>query len=196
MEAVLSYVLSPTQPLTERVAIVVGGCLVLIGGLFAAYSIISKGYSILSAKPLAHQPIDLSVIDTLGLDLDEEATVDANLIDKGYGLRIPTETFTLGQAATEVITKINEAIVEKSKTNPQASIQEKHSILLTANRPYMKNGSNLFYYKEFCGDLSSSITLNSEKVRNFWLNRIIKALVDKKHIQLTNWNGHGYFIQT
>lgn len=81
------HVLCPTQSLTARVTTVVGGGLLLIGALFAAYSLISRYISTPSAKSLAHQPIDLSVIDALGLDLDEEATVDASKYTKSFADR-------------------------------------------------------------------------------------------------------------
>jgi hypothetical protein len=148
-----------------------------------------------SIKSRPHQPIDPSVIDTLELNLDEEATVDASEFDEMLAPYIPTK-FTLRQAATEVIAKINEAILKKPIANPLASEQEKHSILLKTERPWMKNGSNLYFYAEYCGIPSNSgWFLNAEQTSKLWLNRIIQALEDRNHIQLIASNGHGYYIQ-
>ncbi len=192
------HVLCPTQSLITRVTTVVGGCLLLIGGLFTAYSRISRyiSTSTPAAKSLAHQPIDLSVIDTLGLDLDEEATVDASKFEAILANYIPTNPFTLRQAATEVITKINKAIEEKSSQNPQASRQEKHSIILNTEAPWVKKGSNLYFYEQCCGGLSEPFALDKEQAGKLWFYRIIQALVDKTHIKIIRSYNSSYFIQT
>lgn len=146
-------------------------------------------------KSLAHQKIDPAVIDTLELDLDEEATVDTSTFRSGVAEYIQTKPFTLRQAATEIIDEINAAIQEKSDAHPQASEQEKHNIVLKVGAPWMKKASNLYFYANCCGVPSEPFTLSTEQVSKLWLNRIIQALVDRKHIQFITSNGHGYFIQ-
>ena len=142
-----------------------------------------------SIKPLAHQLIDPSVIDTLGLDLDEEATVDGSKFKPIVISYIPKEPFTLRQAVRDVITKINEAIQRKSIANPQASEEDKHLILLSTAAPWDEtNGSDLHFYDGYCGE--------QEQDNNFWLKRILQALVDKNHIQLIGTRVNGYIIQT
>jgi hypothetical protein len=145
-------------------------------------------------KPLAHQPIDLSVIDTLGLNLDEACTVDASKFSTIFAPYIPTEPLTLRQAATEVITEINKAIQEKTEANPQVSIEEKHNIVLKAKAPWEGGGSNLHFYEQYCPSPSSFA--NNEQLSKVWLNRILNALVDKNYIQFkTTSRGNGYLIQ-
>jgi len=59
------HVLCPTQSLTKRATIVAFGCLLLVGGLFAAYSAISK---YLSTPPSPKKPSNP--------EIDEQATLD------------------------------------------------------------------------------------------------------------------------
>jgi len=145
-----------------------------------------------SNKPLAHQPIDLSVIDTLWLNLHEECTVDASQFNTTVAPYIPTEPLTLRQAATDVINAINKAIEEKSDVNPQASIEEKHTIILKPKEPWVQKheGSKLYFYEEHC-------PAPNEPANKCWLHKILTALADKNYIQFKTSNRTpGYTIQT
>jgi hypothetical protein len=135
------------------------------------------------------------VIDSLRLNLDEQFEVDLSIFEEIVRPFLPSKPFILRQAVEEVISKINEAIDVKAKNNPKASTQEKHNILLLIIRPWMKGGSNLFFYDQFCGVHSSSYFLNDEQSKQLWLFRILQALADKKYIQSFELANQGYLIQ-
>jgi len=184
----------PTIPLLTQVEnpLAILSCFALLVPIMLIAKVVLRYTHSYEIDDLAHQPIDPSVIDTLGLDLDEEGRVDAQTLGsltqfECLSQYIPSKPFTLGQAATEVIAKINEAIQEKSITDPQASVKEKHRIFLRTDPPWVTGGSNLYFYK-----LINFSMIDSEQI---WLNRIIQALVAKKHIQLIR-EYHGiYTIQ-
>lgn len=141
-----------------------------------------------SIKAHAHQQINPEVIETLELNLEEEWTTV--LTDSCS--QVPT-LFTLRQAATEIITKINEAIQQNFNTNPEASIKDKHNVVLYTSPPWIENGSNLFYYKKCCG--VQSCMSADEQIKNLWFNRIIQALEDRNHIQVLSEIGDVCCIQ-
>ncbi len=139
-----------------------------------------------SIKALAHELIKSEVIETLELNLDEEWKVEKQ--DSFSDAAIP---FTLRQAATEVIAKINEAL--QKNFDAKAPIKEQRAVTLFTNPPAYENGSNLYYYAKCCGvqlDLPAD-----EQIKKKWFNRIIEALEKRNHIQVLDIIGHAYCIQ-
>lgn len=148
-----------------------------------------------SIKDRPHQQINLEVLETLELSLNEQAAVDASKIDSIHPQEIPTKHFTLRQAATEVIANINEAIAVNCTTRPEASLKEKHCVVISTAPPWIENGSNLYYYAHCLGVPFESFVTDQEQLKNSWFNRILKALADRNHIQVVSMVGHRCCIQ-
>jgi len=132
-------------------------------------------YFLDNSTVLAHQPIDLSVIESLGLNLDEETTLDASKFESKHQNNIPTYPLTLRQAATDVINGINTALRANNK-RLIASITDLRTVYLEPKAPWKEDGSNLYFYDQYC---PSQETGKQQK----WLHRILKALEGKEYIQ-------------
>lgn len=125
-------------------------------------------------------------MNSLGLDLDEEAITRKFTEEENGNVKIKKSTVTMRKAVEDVINEINRLIQEKSD---KESIKGKRYILLnTHNDPFILY-NNL-------GIPKNKVFTTAEEEKNLWLHRIIQALEDKGHIfKLVQVNGHGYFIQ-
>lgn len=138
----------------------------------------------------ARKPVQVDDLASLCLNLEEQGSIRT-----GQRLRTGTDgndwewettPTTLGQAVTDVIAQINEAITQ---TPENAAVKGKRYILLNTN-----NGSLQDYHRLGLPDNQFFVTEAEEQ--QIWLRRIINALVAKGHLfKLDKVNGHGYFIQ-
>ena len=139
---------------------------------------------------IAH-PIHPSIVDGLSLNLSETPAVDvASLFRPEFRKYIPVR-LTLRDAALEVISKINEAI----RQQPNTSLQNRHVISLkTGETPWMKNGSNLYFFEQYFGLPSGHSYVGIGSSKNSWLHRIFQALIDKGQIRSYQIAESGYRI--
>lgn len=131
------------------------------------------------------EPLQVDV-DTLGLDLTEEAQVHVFVRGADGKKHVEEQTVTLRKAAEDVITQINKLI---QKRPDQASTKGKRKILLKASNPPFSGYNGV-------GFVNGQVSCELEDQKQVWLYRIIQALVDKGHLfKLEKVNNHGYFIQ-
>lgn len=122
--------------------------------------------------------IDPKVANSLGLNLDEEAILDKSIFKTEFQSYVPPR-FVLRDAVRDVIEKINKAVAEQF---PHPSSNER-SIFLNTQMPWMREGSNLYFYEQYCGVPATPIALSSEQSSKTWLNQILQALCDKGYIK-------------
>lgn len=122
--------------------------------------------------------IDPKVANNLELDLDEEAILDKSIFTTEFQTYIPAR-FVLRDAVLEVIEKINKAVAEQF-THSSSS---ERSVFLNTQMPSMREGSNLYFYEQYCGVPATPIALSSEQSSKTWLNQILQALSDKGYIK-------------
>lgn len=139
----------------------------------------------------ARKPIQVDDLASLDLDLEEQGSIRTwrrlRTGTDGNDWGQETISITLGQAVTDVIAQINEAIAQ---TPENASVKGKRYILLnTAN-----NGSLQDYHR--LGLPDNQVIVTREDEQQIWLRRIINALVAKGHLfKLVEVDGRGYCIQ-
>jgi hypothetical protein len=144
------------------------------------------------------QPLRVENLSTLGLKLEEKRTFflcgmvsDAKTFPP-HTRTIQTKgnntsefgTLSLGDAAKDVISQINDKI---AKAPEEASIKGKRTLLLSVS------GGGPFYYNFSC---EPGCQEPGSHHHHSWMERIVNALVEKGHLfKLMTANGHGYFIQ-
>jgi hypothetical protein len=126
-------------------------------------------------------------IESLGLDLKEQDKMDKSTFTLPESKKfIPVGTFTLRDAVEYLIDKIGEQIRRKSNYFPNSPLQAKHRILLNTGTPWEHNGSNLYFYENFCGTSSKTCFPTEDERKKLWLSRIIKALEEKNYIKVNS----------
>jgi hypothetical protein len=124
-------------------------------------------------------------LTTLGLDLNEKATVNRGNFQEFCHRYIPDE-FSLRDAVTDVITAINK-VVQTTQRSPKGD----GFIIINTREPWVKFGSNLFFYENYCGLPADQLILGQEYRGKDWLSRILTALVDKNYIEyVKKYYGH------
>lgn len=116
--------------------------------------------------------INPAVTDTLPLNLGEVWMVDKSIYNKTFRPYIP-DSFVLKDAVLEIIDRINQASAQ--------SLSGKLS--LTAHPPWMKQGSNLHFYEQYCGVPARPFCLSKQAAQNTWLNKVLNALKETSHIK-------------
>jgi|GEM_PF-5595494 hypothetical protein len=114
------------------------------------------------------KPIDLSVIDTLGLPLEEVWQIDKSIFQDDFQKHLPPLT-SFKTVATKIITAINTQLTSSLRSN-SVTIQ------------WLVN-SDLYYYDQYFGVPSQPLLVSLENTKNTWFYRTLQALVDKGHIQ-------------
>jgi len=132
-------------------------------------------------------------LDSLGLSLEEKATVDpAQFMEVVHPL-LPQESITLWKATKEVVAKINETLQKNAEECPNDKIKRKRFVCLNDCAPGYKDSSKIHFYSQVFGRMKGDLLADQE---NLWLNRILRALIDHGHIySVERPNNQAYYIQ-
>lgn len=131
------------------------------------------------------EPINIDVVDHLGLDLLEESEYRKPIFEKGT-LRSKKVKVTLGEVAKDIINSINKSLMQSSDLE---AVKGKRRVFLD-----MKN-DGLTYYSRL-GLPQETVFPDEQECTQKWPRRIIQALIDKNHaFELIHDYGNEYVIQ-
>ena len=138
---------------------------------------------------LPNTPLEID-LHSLDLPLDEIEPQELDIVDAWvYEEPLPLHPTTLGQAAHQVITVINQ---ELANAKPNSPLKQRRTIRLIDNATHPHGTLNMFFYSHFFGKSTSENLPEAPS----WLSRILQALVNKEHIyQIEGHDENGYIIQ-